>query len=86
MSFPQALPRLCDAAQEAGVMLQAVSEPFLFGCESDQHAGRLAVTGDDDFLCSSLAKIARQIVLDFGERIFLRSGFPNCASQTRPPI
>jgi hypothetical protein len=38
------------------------------------------VTRDDDFLRLGLTKIARQIVLDFGEWNFLHSGFPNCAS------
>ncbi len=81
MSCTQASPRLIDTAQEARVMFQTIFEPIVFGSESDQHASRLAITRDDDLLPLSLAKIARQIVLDFGERNFLYSGFPNCASR-----
>jgi hypothetical protein len=35
---------------------------------------------DDDLLRLRLPKKPRQIVLDFGERNLLHSGFPNCAS------
>src|SRR5271157_2132948 len=80
MPLAQAFSRLFDTAQEARVMFQTVFEPIVFGFESDQHASRFAMTGDDDLLRLSLAKIARQVIFDFGERNFLHSGFPNCAS------
>jgi hypothetical protein len=38
------------------------------------------MTRDDDLSRLGLAKIAGQVVLDFGEGNFLNSGFPNCAS------
>ena len=80
MSRAQALSRLIDTARDARVMFQTIFEPFLFGFKSDQHASRFAVTRDDDLMRLRLAKIAGQIVLEFGERDFLHSGFPNCAS------
>jgi mRNA-degrading endonuclease RelE of RelBE toxin-antitoxin system len=36
---------------------------------------------NDDLLGLSLAKVARQIVLDLGKGHFLHAGFANCASQ-----
>lgn len=41
---------------------------------------------DDDLLRLGLTEVARQVVLNLRERDFLHSGFPNCASMTRPLI
>src|SRR5712692_3082391 len=61
-------------------MLETVFEPVFFRFETDQHARRLAVAGDNDLLRLCLAKKPRQIVLDFGQWNFLHSGSANCAS------
>src|SRR5712691_4584614 len=79
-SRAQAVPRLFDTAQEARIMLETVFEPGLFGLEADQHACRLAMARDDDFLRLCLAKESRQIVFDFCQWNFLHSGSANCAS------
>src|SRR5712671_5679315 len=79
-SCAQAAPRLFDTTQEAGVLFETIFEPVLLGLKADQYARRFAMAGDNDLFFLRLAKIARQIVLDFGERNFPHSGFPNCAS------
>src|SRR5262249_41943529 len=76
----QAVPRLLDSMEKAGVMLQAVVEPVLFRFEADQNTRTLSMRRDDDLVGLCLTKIAGQIIFDFGERNFLPSGFPNCAS------
>src|SRR5256885_5542590 len=76
----QALARLRDATKETRIILQPVIEPVVLRGEADQHAGRLAVTGDDDVLLLSLAQEMRKIVLHRGQRDFLHAGLPNWAS------
>ena len=44
-----------DAPKETGIVLQAVVEPFILCAETDQHAGRFAVAGDDNLLCLGFA-------------------------------
>src|ERR1700722_17830169 len=71
---------LFDPAQKARIICQPIFKPFLLRFKTNQHSGRLAVACDDDLLHFSFAKIAREIVLDFGEWTSLHSGFANCAS------
>ena len=50
------------------MMLQAIVEPIVLGFESDQHAGRLSMPGDQDLLGFCQAQESRQIVLDLSQR------------------
>jgi hypothetical protein len=65
-------------------MLEAVFEPVLIRFKTDQNAGGLAVTGDNDFLRLRLPKIPRQprqIILYFRE-----PDFRTVRAMSRPPI
>jgi hypothetical protein len=55
MPRAQAFARLFDSAQKARVVFEAVFEPIFFRLESDQHPGRLAMTGNDN-LCVSASR------------------------------
>jgi hypothetical protein len=46
----ESLPRLGDAPQELGMMLQSIVEPVVLALESDKHSGWLAMPGDENFL------------------------------------
>jgi hypothetical protein len=61
-------------------MFETVVEPVIVRLEANQYAGWFAVPRDHDFLRLRFAKIAGQIILDFGEENLLHSGLPNCAS------
>lgn len=61
-------------------MFEMIVEPVIFRLETNQHTRWLAVSRDHYFLRLRFAKIAGQVILDFGEGNFLHSGFPNCAS------
>jgi hypothetical protein len=76
----QTFAGLLDPAQKSGIVLQSIFKLIFFRFKTDQHSGWLAVARDHDLLRFGLAEIPRQIVLDFGERNFFHSGFPNCAS------
>src|SRR6516165_6426470 len=61
-------------------MFEAIFEPIILGLKADEHAGRLSMTSDNDLLCLCLTQITRQVILDFRERNFSHSTFPNWAS------
>jgi len=61
-------------------MFETVIEPVLFRLEANQYTGWFAVPCDYDFLRLRFAKIAGQIIFDFGEGNLLYAGLPNCAS------
>lgn len=48
--FAQALPDGIDVLKKPRVMFQFVIEPIVFGAESNQDSGRLAMPRDDDLL------------------------------------
>ena len=54
--------------QELGMVLQPIVEPVVLALEADQHASRLPVSGDEDFLGFSQAQESRQVVLDLSQR------------------
>src|ERR1700731_3530759 len=78
LAGPQALAGRLDASEQPRVALQAVLEPLILGGKSDQHAGRLAVARDDDFLLLGLVQVAREVVPDLRERNGFHPGFPTC--------
>src|SRR5213593_3786055 len=54
--------------QELRMVLQPIVEPVVLALEADQHASRLPVPGDEDFLGFSQAQESRQVVLDLSQR------------------
>ena len=50
------------------MVLQPIVEPVVLALEADQHASRLPVPGDEDFLGFSQAQESRQVVLDLSQR------------------
>src|SRR6266568_4955316 len=76
----QAFARLVDSAQKARVVCKTILEPVVLRLETDQHPRRSAMAGNDDLLPLSLAKKAREIILDCGQRNFFHSRLANCAS------
>src|SRR5262249_20349708 len=71
---------LLNASKETWVMLETIFEPIVFGFKTDQNAGRLAMSRDDDLLPLCFPKEAGEIIFDFRQRNFLHSGLANCAS------
>ena len=63
----KALSGSCDSSLKPWVVLETVIEPVVFGRESDQHPGRLPMTGNDDLLLLCSAEVLRELVLDFIE-------------------
>ncbi len=82
---PQAGAGLLDAMQKSRIVLKTVIEPIFLRLEADQQTRRFAVTRNDNLARLRLAKKARQIILDFGQRNFLHAGFLNCASHAWAP-
>ena len=65
---PNCVPRLGDSANEFRMMLQAIVEPVLLALETDEHARRPAVAGDENFLGRGQAQESREIVFDLSQR------------------
>ncbi len=65
---PETLSRLCDSAQELGMVLQAIVEPVVLAFEADQHPRRLPVSRDEDLLGLGQAQESRQVILDLSQR------------------
>jgi hypothetical protein len=61
------LPRLCDAPQELGMMLQSIVQPVVLVLESDKHSSRFAMAGDKNLLGLCEAEESRKIVLDLSQ-------------------
>jgi len=76
----QALARCLDPPQQTRVVFEPVVKPVVFALESDQHAGRFAVTRNHDLLLASLAQKPRKIVLDLRQWNLPHSRLPNCTS------
>jgi hypothetical protein len=74
----QAIPCLFNALQEAGSCSKRYSNQSF--SDSNPINTPAAVTCDDNLLRLGLTKVARQIILDLGERDLFHSGFPNCAN------
>jgi hypothetical protein len=72
-SCPQTVARALDSPQKLRIVLKPVVEPVILRFETNQHTRWLATARDYDLLRLSLAKIARQIVLDLGQRNFFHS-------------
>jgi hypothetical protein len=53
---PESLSRLCYSPQKLGIVLQPIVEPVVLAFEADQHASRLPVPRDEDFLGLSQAQ------------------------------
>jgi hypothetical protein len=64
-SGAQTVPRLFNATPETRIMFETVVKPVVFRLEPNQHTSRFAMPRDNDLPRLSLAKIARQIILDF---------------------
>src|SRR6266478_6023894 len=82
-SRAQACARFFDPAQKTRIGLEPIVEPIVFRFETDQHAGRFAMSGDDDLLCPGFPEITREVILDLGEWNFSHGRlrrFPSCAS------
>src|SRR5881296_716484 len=78
----KARPRRCDALREARISFEAVLEPVVLRDETDQHAGRLAVSRDDDLLLLGEAEIPGEVVLDLRKSDLLHLPSPARASQS----
>ena len=82
----QAFARLFNSTQKARIVFKTIFEPVFFQFESDQHPGRLAVARNDDLLRLSLAKVTRQIVLNFGQWNSFIPDLRIVRAIARPPI
>ena len=64
-------------------MLESVVEPILLRLEADKQTGRFAVPRDHDLAPLGQSQVARQIILDGGERDLTRQ-LPRARRATPP--
>ena len=81
------LSRARVSAKKHGIILQPVVEPIVLRLKTDQHAGRLSMTCDDDLALRRLTQIARQVVFDSRRAApALRLTFRVRPAMSQPPL